>query len=93
MIDKIRDNKLIIRTANGALNLLSGEIVKVLKDKFEREDFYASCYTCSHSENQNMLYQDKKVPITYCKKYQAYPPLQILVNSCEGYDDNDDIPF
>lgn len=84
----MRDNKFTIRHANGELNLLSGEIVKVIRARFAREDIYASCLTC-----KNMYTGHPGV--NYCTKYQTTPPLTILVNSCgiEGYDDVADIPY
>jgi len=76
-----------IRHANGELNLLVGEFVKIMRERFAREDIYASCLTCIHVA-------DAPSGQTFCKKYQQFPPLHVLVNSCsEGYEDNQDIPM
>lgn len=75
--------RLTIRTANGEMHLLTGEIYQVLADKFKRTDVYQSCITCVHfdpaSEN--------------CKKYQQRPPAHIIADGCESYEDTNDIPF
>lgn len=93
----LRERKLIIRHANGSLNLIAGDITKGLGERFEREDVYASCFTCLNMQDQSGQHSrdGKQEQSFYCKRWNAYPPLKVLVNSCgtEGYEDNDDIPF
>lgn len=89
MVTERRKSKFIIRTANGELNLLVGAFVGIIRDRFAREDIYASCLTCRHMQDDS----PNKQP--FCTKWKANPPLEVLVNSCgtEGYDDREDIPF
>lgn len=60
-----------------------------LREIISREDIFASCLTCTHERTliteQGTFYR--------CVKYNSNPPLHILVNGCEGYEDNDEIPF
>ena len=50
MTQEREHHKFIIRTANGQLNLLAGDIVDRIRDRFSREAIYASCETCVHIE-------------------------------------------
>lgn len=86
MVMERKRHSFIIRTANGELQLLTGEFVRIIRERFAREDIYASCLTC-----RNMDATNRYNPI--CKKFNATPPIDILVNSCSEYDDHDDIPL
>jgi hypothetical protein len=89
MTDERLHHRFIIRTVNGELNLLAGDIVGRIRERFAREDIYASCLTCRHMQTDTPSGQP------FCKKWNLPPPLEVLVNSCgsEGYEDIDDIPF
>lgn len=44
---------------------------------------YRNCLNCLNWEFNN----------DYCGKFKSKPPTEIIVYSCEHYEDNDDIPF
>lgn len=44
---------------------------------------YRNCLNCIHWEEGN----------DQCGKFKLKPPAEIIVYSCEKYEDNDDIPF
>jgi hypothetical protein len=81
---KLRHGYFIMNSDGGPVDLLAIEIAKVLREKFDRVDFMASCLTCHHWD----------AGFEICKKYQLRPPAAIIANSCiESYWDIDEIPF
>lgn len=50
---------------------------------FKRQDVYASCLTCLNW----------KADAELCTKYNVRPPATVIVNSCESYEDEAEIPF
>jgi hypothetical protein len=44
---------------------------------------YRNCLNCIHWSKERDL----------CGKFNSKPPTEILIYSCEAYEDNDDIPF
>ena len=48
-------------------------------DKLKR-----SCSSCVYARKEGSF---------ICSKYSLVPPLNVIMNGCEGYSDCDDIPF
>jgi len=83
-----------IRARNGAVNILTALLIEPLATKLKHSDLYASCLTCHHVDDKNPNPQPGNMgQEIFCKKYQSYPPLHIIVDGCEGYADNDEIPY
>jgi hypothetical protein len=81
--------KSVVRRSKPFLdNLGRATIRSIVQDQFQVSDMFATCLTCRNIQTDTPSGQP------WCKLYQAFPPLHVLVNSCgEGYDDYDDIPF
>lgn len=44
---------------------------------------FQNCLNCTHWDYGN----------DQCGKFKAKPPTDVIIYSCESYEDNDDIPF
>lgn len=75
--------------------------LKEIADKFAqdfareiaRAELFPSCMTCAHFEDQPAV-NGSDYQSFYCRRYQRFPPVDIIINSCGvGYEDNDEIPY
>jgi hypothetical protein len=66
------------------------EMIATIGVMFERADIYASCFTCTWMEDKS---GEAGGQLFWCRKWKQFPPLKVIVNGCESYDDNDEIPF
>ncbi len=62
-------------------NLLRGNLSNLTD--VNKDGIYKSCINCLHFEKTKL----------YCKKFKQHPPAEIIVFSCEGYFDIEEIPF
>ena len=87
--DKVQFKSRVRRSRTFLENLGRETIRNIVQTQFQVSDVFASCLTC-----RNIEIREPHNGGPWCKRYQDYPPLHVLVNSCgEGYDDIDDIPF
>lgn len=57
-------------------------------------DLFRSCLSCEHFEVHTTYGQaGERVESTFCMKHQRYPPPQIVVDGCNDFANQDDIPF
>lgn len=74
-----RPEPLIRPTMESSIKYAIEHIFKVKRNSF----LYRNCLNCVHWNEDNDL----------CGKFNARPPTEIIVYSCESYEDNYDIPF
>lgn len=59
------------------------EVIEKILEGFDGKGVTKNCLNCSHFDADTDM----------CKKYGQRPPARIIINSCEGYNDVDEIPF
>lgn len=64
-----------------AWNELQSSLVKILNNP--RAIPYQNCLNCKHWNYGQEI----------CNRFNSRPPADVIVYSCDYYDDNDDIPF
>lgn len=74
-----------IRLRHTTKTEIGNALGKALSDTFKRSDMFASCITC-------MSFDDKKELCNKATPPQR-PPAEVLVNSCDAYEDDGEIPF
>ena len=65
--------------ARNSLNNLVQEWALKNADKIKR-----SCESCTYAQRSGPF---------KCSKYLVVPPIDVIMNGCDGYSDSDDIPF
>lgn len=66
------------------------EMIAAVGVMFERADIYACCFTCIWMQDNS---REAGGQLFWCNKWKQFPPLKVIVNGCETYEDNDEIPF
>lgn len=78
-------SKSIARTGGEAYqaqnNLLSLVQAWALRDA---DKLKRNCASCTYAKREGSF---------KCQAYGVVPPLDVIMNGCEGYSDSDDIPF
>lgn len=62
-----------------------------------RSDYFATCITCKHWKGHKATIFESKIEETgeqeHCSKFNVLPPLRVIVDGCEHYEDGDETPF
>lgn len=77
-----------VKKQNGRLEMrvpypMQEFFAKLLNHIGHRSDWFATCITCEHWKKEEEI----------CNKFGIRPPACVIVDGCEYYEDNDQIPF